>query len=142
MKPSLTIREFRYPEDYQAVIDLWANAGPGIHLAKSDAEPEIKKKLQRDPDLFLVMEEEDKIIGAVLGGYDGRRGMVYHLAVTPKYQHHGIGKALMQALEDRLRRKGCLKAYLLVTKDNDAANFYESIGWGEMDLLIFGKELA
>lgn len=141
MNQSHIIREFKYPEDYQAVIDLWSNAGPGIHLAKSDTEQEIKKKLQRDPDLFLVTESEGKIIGAVLGGYDGRRGMVYHLAVCPKYQHQGIGKALMQALEDRLRQKGCVKAYLLVTKDNDATNFYETIGWGEMDLLIYGKEL-
>jgi ribosomal protein S18 acetylase RimI-like enzyme len=141
MNPSLTIREFRYPEDYQAVIELWSNAGPGIHLAKSDTEQEIKKKLLRDRDLFLVMESEAEIIGAVLGGYDGRRGMVYHLVVAPKYQHQGLGKALMQALEERLRQKGCLKAYLLVTKDNDAANFYEALGWGEMDLLIFGKEL-
>lgn len=141
MNPSLSIREFKFPEDYHSVINLWSHAGPGIHMAKSDTEQEIKKKLLRDPELFLVMESEGEIIGAVLGGYDGRRGMVYHLVVAPKYQHQGLGGALMQAMEERLRQKGCLKAYLLVTKDNDAANFYEAIGWGKMDLLVFGKEL-
>ena len=77
-----SIREFHFPEDYDAARRLWEGAGPGIHIRRSDEPGEIQKKLQRDPDLFLVAEADGQLIGTVLGGFDGRRGMVYHLAVA------------------------------------------------------------
>ena len=138
----LKLREFQFSTDYSQVINLWQNAGPGIHVRRSDETNEISKKLQRDPDLFLVVEAGGRIIGTVLGGFDGRRGMVYHLAVENSYRKKGIGTALMAELERRMKQKGCLKSYLLVTSDNeDAIRFYESQRWEQMDLLIFGKDL-
>jgi ribosomal protein S18 acetylase RimI-like enzyme len=77
-----------------------------------------------------------------MGGYDGRRGIVYHLAVAREDRQKGIGRALMEALEERLRSKGCLKAYLLMTKENEAAHFYAENGWQPMDLHIYGKDLS
>lgn len=139
---SYAIREFRYPEDYQAVIDLWENAGPGIHVRRSDQPEEIVKKLERDPDLFLVAELQDRVIGSVVGGFDGRRGMMYHLAVATAYRQQGIGLALMDELERRLRSKGCIRYYLLVTKDNETAiRFYEAHDWTLMDLYAYAKDL-
>jgi ribosomal protein S18 acetylase RimI-like enzyme len=139
---NLILREFHFPADYAQVIQLWENVGPGIHLNRSDAEGEIVKKIQRDPDLFLVAEENGQIIGTVMGGFDGRRGMVYHLAVSIPYHNKGIGKILMAELEQRMQARGCLRSYLLVTRDNeDAIHFYESHGWERMDLLVYGKDL-
>ncbi len=139
---ALTLRQFRFPEDYQAVYDLWARAGPGIHLRRSDEPEEIEKKLSRDPDLFIVAELGGRIVGAVLGGFDGRRGMMYHLAVEASLRGRGIGEALMSALEERLRAKGCLRYYLLVTTDNDEAiRFYERRGWERLELFIYAKNL-
>jgi ribosomal protein S18 acetylase RimI-like enzyme len=109
-------------------------------MSPSDNPKEIRKKLQRDADLFLVAEEDNHIIGAVMGGFDGRRGMIYHLAVEPLRRREGVGRILMERIEDRLRDKGCLKYYLLVTKDNrDTIGFYESLGCEVMDLFIMGK---
>jgi ribosomal protein S18 acetylase RimI-like enzyme len=68
------IRNFLYPGDYEQVYALWGQAGSGIHLRRSDTPEEIQKKLQRDPDLFLVAEIEDKMVGAVLGGLTGGGG--------------------------------------------------------------------
>lgn len=136
------IREFRFNEDYQAVIDLWSHSGPGIHVRRSDEPEEILKKLQRDPDLFLVAELDDQIVGAVMGGYDGRRGMMYHLAVAQDYRRHGFARLLVTELEKRLRLKGCIKYYLLVTKENEGAmRFYDANGWEHMDLYVYGKDL-
>jgi ribosomal protein S18 acetylase RimI-like enzyme len=136
------IREFQYPTDYPQVIDLWKHAGPGIHLRRSDEPEEIAKKLKRDPDLFLVAELDGSIIGSVLGGFDGRRGMVYHVAVADSYRKQGIGSALMDELESRMKQKGCIRSYLLVTRDNlDGIRFYENLDWEQMDLLIYGKNL-
>ncbi|MGD8813922.1 MAG: GNAT family acetyltransferase [Anaerolineales bacterium] len=136
----MNIRTFDPQSDLQAVLELWQTAGEGIQLSPSDRPEEIRKKLQRDPDLFLVAEEAHRIVGAVLGGYDGRRGMVYHLAVRQSLRRKGIGRALMVELESRLRAKGCLKYYLLITHDNPKAmDFYRELGWEEMDLNIMGK---
>jgi ribosomal protein S18 acetylase RimI-like enzyme len=139
----LRVREFRYPEDYAAARFLWENAGPGIHLRRSDDPDEIQKKLQRDPDLFLVAEADGKMLGTVVGGFDGRRGMVYHLAVTELYRRQGIGQLLMDELERRLKAKGCIRCYLLVTVENESAmRFYKKRGWAHMkNVRTYGKDL-
>jgi ribosomal protein S18 acetylase RimI-like enzyme len=137
------IREFHYPEDYPAVRQLWEKAGPGIQLRRSDDLVEIQKKLQRDPDLFLVAEVDGKMLGTVVGGFDGRRGMVYHLAVTELFRKQGIGEMLMDELERRLKAKGCIRCYLLVTVENEGAmRFYKKHGWAHMkNVHTFGKDL-
>lgn len=139
---AIRIREFQFPQDYQIVYELWQTAGKGVHVGPSDALPEIEKKLQRDPDLFLLAEADGKIIGSVIGGFDGRRGIIYHLAVSAAFRGLGIGSRLMSEVETRLRSKGCLKCYLLVTTDNDdAMEFYEKHDWHHMDAVkIYGKE--
>jgi ribosomal protein S18 acetylase RimI-like enzyme len=142
MSPAgVQLRDFCFPQDYSGVLDLWKNAGPGIHLGKSDSLVEIGKKLQRDPDLFILAEQDGSLVGAVMGGYDGRRGLMYHLAVDPSVRQQGIGQALTNELEKRLQAKGCIKCYLLLVPGNDTARlFYEDHGWNPMDLLIYGKE--
>ena len=141
---SIEIRPFVFLSDYDAVYKLWAEAGNGIHLRRSDAPVEIEKKIARDPDLFLVAWAGDAVIGAVMGGFDGRRGMMYHLAVAREFRRQGIANQLVDALEERLRAKGCIRYYLLVTKDNEEAiRFYQSRGWEHMDdLYSFAKDLT
>jgi ribosomal protein S18 acetylase RimI-like enzyme len=149
----ISIREFTLA-DYDTVYTLWQNAGDGLGIGRSDTREEIAKKLQRDPDLFLVAEDETsevlgdfgslgrKIIGTVIGGYDGRRGMIYHLAVDRAYRARGIGKLLMDEVERRLQAKGCLKAYLLVKRGNEeVVKFYRHLGWETMEITIMGKTM-
>lgn len=137
------LREFRFPEDYPAARFLWENAGSGIHVRRSDEPEEIQKKLQRDPDLFLVAETDGKMIGTVIGGFDGRRGLIYHLAVDATFRQHGIGSLLMEEVERRLKARGCIKCYLMVAEDNlSAMRFYEERKWERMDTIYtYGKEL-
>jgi ribosomal protein S18 acetylase RimI-like enzyme len=135
------VRQFDWDRDLKTVLALWGASGPGVQLSPSDEPEELRKKLERDPDLFLVAEDKGgQMIGAVLGGYDGRRGLVYHLAVETSHRRQGIGRMLMEALEERLKQKGCYKSYLLVAPDNDAALvFYNEQGWEEMPHHIMGK---
>ena len=142
IKSPVILRNFIFSQDYQNVYRLWENAGEGIHIRRSDKVEEIKKKLERDPDLFLVAEVDGQIVGSVLGGFDGRRGMMYHLAVASEFRQQGIGTLLMDELEHRLREKGCIRYYLLVTRDNpNAIHFYEQRDWVRMDLYAYGKDL-
>ena len=140
----IKFREFRLPSDYESVYQLWVGIETGIHVGRSDTLAEIEKKIVRDPDLFLVAESNSAIIGSVIGGFDGRRGLIYHLAVAESFRGLGIGSRLMDEVEARLRAKGCLKCYLLVTTDNpEAEGYYQHRGWQPMDTIhLFGKELA
>jgi ribosomal protein S18 acetylase RimI-like enzyme len=113
-----------------------------VRVGRSDTPAALALKLTRDPDLFLVAEVDGRIVGAVLGGFDGRRGLVYHLAVEADFREKGLGTALMAELENRLRARGCVKAYLLVVPDNaEAVAFYRRLGWDLMPIHILGKDL-
>jgi len=143
ISPSIQIREFHYPADYEQVYKLWKSIEKGVRVGRSDTLAEIEKKIARDPDLFLIAESDGSIIGSVIGGFDGRRGLIYHLAVTTAFRGRGIGSCLMDEVESRLRARGCLKCYLLVTDDNtEVEDYYQRRGWQHMDYIhLYGKEL-
>jgi ribosomal protein S18 acetylase RimI-like enzyme len=144
MNSTVQIREFRFPDDYPQVQSLWASMEKGVRLGRSDTPEEIRKKLARDPDLFLVAEECGQIIGTIIGGYDGRRGLLYHLAVNASFRGQGVGSRLMDEIESRLRAKGCLRCYLMVTVENEEARrYYEKRGWENMHYVsTYGKNLS
>ena len=140
----MQIREFSFPEDYSQVKNLWASMEKGVSLGRSDTSEEIQKKLMRDPDLFLVAEEDGQIIGTIIGGFDGRRGLIYHLAVAAAFRRRGIGSLLMDEVESRLHSKGCIRCYLMVTADNpDGMRYYERRGWEHMNAVVtYAKNLT
>lgn len=117
--------------DLSGVQILWKEAG--FNLSLSDTIPELKKMLQHNPNLCLVLElsnDEKKIIGAVLGGFDGRRGWIHHLAVNPLYQNKGIGTKIMDELTQRFENMGAVKLKLEILKKNKKViEFYKKIGW-------------
>ena len=136
----MEIRQFSFDEDLDDVRLLWSQSGPGVQLSYSDEPEEIQKKIARDPDLFLIAEVDGRMVGTVIGGFDGRRGMVYHLAVHTEFQRRGIATALMKEVEDRLRSKGCKKFYIMVQKAaTGALEFYEDYGCEKMDIHLLGK---
>jgi ribosomal protein S18 acetylase RimI-like enzyme len=138
----LVLRNFEFERDLQAVLELWGTAGGGVRLGGSDSILELQKKLARDPELFLVAARDGVLIGAVMGGFDGRRGLIYHLAVARDFRNQGVGNALMTELEARLSALGCRKAYLLVLPQAEQAiSFYERRGWQKMPTWVMGKEL-
>ena len=138
----LVIREVELERDYDEISALWAGAGPGLKVGRSDSREELARKLLRDPDLFLVAEAEGRLIGTVIGGWDGRRGIIYHLAVAASHRHNGIGARLMRAVEARLSAKGCLRAYLAVAPESlEVLTFYQRLGWSPMPVQFLAKNL-
>lgn len=138
----MVIRAFDFDRDYEAAIALWEASGPGVHVSRSDAPADLRQLLAHGPDLCLVAEVAGQFVGTVLGGFDGRRGMVYHLAVAADQQGHGLGTALMAELEARLRAQGCRKCYLMVDGDSEElVKFYGRLGWAVMPVYSLGKDL-
>jgi len=130
-------------DDYSSVFALWRDAGPGIQVRPSDSRDEVAKKLDHDPDLFWVAQVGDRVVGVIMGGWDGRRGWLHHLTVDARYRRQGIATALVRTIEERLAAKGCLKINLLVRGYNvGARDFYHSLGYDDMiGILPMGKEL-
>ena len=105
-------------------MDLWKEAGIGI--GSSDTREEIELILDRNPGLFLIGKEQDKIIAVVIGAFNGRRGYVHHLAVDPIYKKKGYGKAIMDYLIERFRQKKIHKIHLFIQKENEKVlDFYK-----------------
>ena len=102
----------------------------------------IDLKTAYDPGLFLVAVDRGRLVGTVMGGYDGHRGWVYSLAVDGNERHRGIGTELMAEVERRLKDRGCLKINLQVMPDNEGVvQFYRELGFSVEDRLSMGKRL-
>lgn len=113
---------------YHEVLELWKRAEIGV--GSSDTKEEIAMILDRNPELFLIGKEEEKIVAVVIGAFDGRRGYVHHLAVDPNYQEKGYGKAIMDDLIERFRIKKVHKIHLFIEKYNKkVVDFYSNQGW-------------
>ena len=138
--PPLRIRVF-HPEDYEKVYALWKEGN--IDLGLSDTREEVLRMYHRNPDLFLVGELDDRIVAVVIGGFDGRRGIVHHLVVTKAYRHRNLARAIMEELERRFRAIGVVKINFWVQTNNlDAVGFYEKISYHlRRDLVTMSKLL-
>ena len=142
--PGARLRGVDYPADLPAVLALWRAELGAVDLGRSDAPAELVKLIERNPGLFLVVEVAHEVVAAVMAGFDGRRGYVYHLAVAPQHRRKGIARALMAELEHRLRARGCLRLNLFVRSGPESAAasaFYEAHGWTRIDAQGFAKSL-
>ncbi|RAO99223.1 GCN5 family acetyltransferase [Petrotoga sp. 9PW.55.5.1] len=129
-------------KDYDQMYHLWENT-KGMGLSDSDTKENIEKFLNKNQGLNYVCEEEEKIIGTILCGEDGRRGYLYHLAVDKEYRRSGIGKQLVEIVLRNLKKRGIIKCHLFVYYENELGKtFWEKTGWYKRDeLLIYSKDI-
>ncbi|MFP4462124.1 MAG: GNAT family N-acetyltransferase [Thermotogota bacterium] len=127
--------------DYPSLIEIWKEAG--FKIGKSEEKHEVEKFLQTNPKTSLGVYNNDTLIGCILGGYDGRRGLIHHFALRKDYQGKGYGKALLDQLMAIFKEKGVVKVSFWVKKDNTRViPFYERHGFElRDDLITMSKEL-
>ena len=125
--PCVQIRTFD-ERDRAAVIDLWHRAG--LTRPWNDPGRDIDRKLADSPWGLLVGEDAERVVAAVMVGYDGHRGTVNYLAVDPASRGGGVGSALMDHAEGLLLERGCPKIHIQVRGDNSGVvGFYERRGY-------------
>jgi ribosomal protein S18 acetylase RimI-like enzyme len=120
---SLSIRACRL-EDIELVLGLWrqADATPSMTDTADD--------LQRAIAHVLVAEVGGRVIGSIIGTFDGWRGNIYRLAVHPNYRRQGVARALVAEVEMRLTQQGAKRITALVEKDQPRAmSFWEAVGY-------------
>ena len=131
-------------DDYEGAYRLWIRT-PGMGLnAEDDSREGITAFLARNPDTCFVSEEHGEINGVILTGHDGRRGYIYHAAVSAEHRGRGIGSALVDHALSALEREGIRKTALVVFAKNETGNeFWEHRGFIRRDDLVYrNKSIA
>lgn len=125
--------------DLTQVVELWKSVFPD-DPPRNDPLMMAQRKIEMEPELFLVGEIEQRIVAAVMMGYDGVRGWIYHLAVAPGMRRRGIGRRMMLEAEEILMALRCPKVNLQVRSSNeDVVRFYQAIGYDIEDRVSMGK---
>ena len=125
-------------EDYDKIFALWNSTEQTKRALNpvDDSREGIARYLKRNPTTcFLALSKDGsgdapEVVGVILTGHDGRRGIIHHMCVHPSFRRQGIARMLVQKAEEALKKEGINKIFGLVFKDNDAANaFWENQGY-------------
>lgn len=116
-------------EDYEQAFLLW-NQIEGLVLSEADSKSNIESYLARNKGFCFVCEADNKVIGTILAGHDGRRGFIYHLAVNPENRKQRIGHRLVEMSLAPFRELGIEKCHIFVLENNDLGHsFWTAAGW-------------
>ena len=128
--------------DYDQVYKLWLSCkGMGLNNL-DDSKKGIDKFLKRNPETCFVAEENQEIIGVILAGNDGRRGHIYHTAVSPNYRRKGVGTNLVNHCMNALKNLDINKTSLVVFSNNVEGNeFWQKQGFLQRNDLIYRDKL-
>lgn len=124
------------PDDWDGVAKVWEDH-EGTNPV--DDSPEgFAKYLRHNPATSFVAVDNGRIVGTILAGHDGRRGIFHHVSVLKEYQKQGIGRMLVESAEEALRKEGIIKVLLVVFTHNDSGNaFWEHMGFTVREDLVY-----
>jgi ribosomal protein S18 acetylase RimI-like enzyme len=126
--------------DEAAVVALWQACA--LTRPWNDPYKDIARKLQVQPELFLVGEVDGRLMATAMAGYEGHRGWVNYLAVAPEQQRRGYAAQLMRHIEALLLARGCPKLNMQVRTSNTAVlAFYRQLGYAQDEAVSLGKRL-
>ena len=137
--PPIEIRALK-ASDGDDLRALWKQAG---FKTVGDDDRSLARFLERNPRLLLVATAGDELIGSALGGWDGRRGWIYHVATAKEHRRRGVGKRLVREVERRLLELGAPRVNVLVRDDApDAPEFWSALGYKAAPTTQYGKDLG
>lgn len=140
-KTKIQVRQIK-SSDFTEVLSLWEEAGLEIPNPEQELE-DMKIVTNLNPDSCLILVKNKKVIGSVLGAFNGRRVWIYHLAIHPDFQQEGYGSLLLEKVEKGLKKKGAHRVHLGVAYTNlKALPFYLKHGYSVVnDALWLGKNI-
>ena len=122
--------------DYLQARALWEST-PGVGLSNADAPQAITAFLARNPGTSFVAVEGDAVIGTILCGHDGRRGLIHHLVTATSHRCQGVGTSLLRSGLQALRLCGIDKCHLLVFRSNTTGlEFWHAVAAQERTELV------
>jgi len=135
----LMIRGFRI-EDYDRVMEIWAEGGLPLKPKGRDSRENIARQIEMPNVLFLVAEEGEggRVVATVLATHDGRKGWINRLAVDAALRKRGIGARLVREAERRLEALGMDILACLIEDDNAVSmEVFEKLGYKKHPEIIY-----
>ena len=129
-------------KNYKDVYSLWIST-PGMGLnTVDDSKKGISKYIKKNPNTCFIAKEDNKVIGVILSGHDGRRGFIHHTAVDCAYRNKGIGTSLVNKAIEALENEGIHKVGFVVFKNNEIGNkFWENYGFKIREDLVYRNKV-
>jgi ribosomal protein S18 acetylase RimI-like enzyme len=124
------------------VVALWETVF-GYEAAHNGPRVVIDKKVAAEDQLFFVAVAGVSVVGTIMAGYDGHRGWIYSVAVSPAHRRQGVGSQLVTHAERALTSRGCMKINLQIMEGNESvAAFYSSLGFSVEKRVSMGKRIT
>jgi N-acetylglutamate synthase len=129
-------------ESYENILALWKRC-EGVGLSDADSPQAIHTYLDRNPGMSFVARVDGKIVGAILGGHDGRRGYIHHLAVDIAWRRQGIARRLVETCIHALKEAGIQKVHIFIFNSNtNGIAFWKSLEWTHRsDISVISKTI-
>lgn len=122
------------------MVRLWSECD--LVRPWNDPHKDVQRKLTVQPELFLVGLVDGTLVATAMAGFDGHRGWVNYLAVAEGHRRRGLGRALMDRIEELLKALGCPKLNMQIRSTNTAVlAFYERLGYSRDQTVSLGKRL-
>lgn len=117
--------------DIDEAIHLWQCSFHAGFSASFDTKEVLIRYLNRNPFLSTVAATNDnKIVGTLLCGHDGRRASIYHTTVNPTYRNLGIARKMEERALQELKKIGINSGFLFINIHNKGSKeFWTSLGW-------------
>ncbi|GAB3537248.1 GNAT family acetyltransferase [Arthrobacter tecti] len=129
------------PPHYDDAARLWEAAG--LTRPWNDPKADLLRAVQSPSSTVLGVVINNELACTAMVGHDGHRGWVYYLAVAEDRRGEGLGRLMMDACEQWLRRQGAVKVQLMIRETNtEVLNFYERLGYERSDVEVRAKWLT
>ncbi len=117
--------------DYESIVELWKRTSLHFKPKGRDSKQMIEKQMKTFPEFFIGAFHEDKIVGVIIGSYDGRmKGWVNRLAVDPAYRRQGIAQQLIKHAEKALEKRGAAIFCALIEAFNkESVELFRKMGY-------------
>jgi len=118
-------------KDYEAMVELWKRAGLSFKPRGRDSKRMIERQMRAFQEFFIGAFHEDKLVGVVVGSYDGRmKGWINRLAVDPAYRQQRIAQQLISHVEEALEKRGAaIFCALIETPNEESIRLFHKMGY-------------
>jgi ribosomal protein S18 acetylase RimI-like enzyme len=117
-------------DDYEAVRELWEQAGLPIKAAGRDSREQFARQLAGGHQTVFGTRLGDRLVGVVVATHDGRKGWINRLAVHPDCRRQGLGLRLIAEAERALHDQGLqMMAALIEDWNTPSLALFERAGY-------------
>ena len=123
------------------LLRLWREAGPPHKPRGRDSPESLRRQMEEFPWGFIGAYDGDRLVGAVIATFDGRKGWINRLAVHPEYRRRGIASTLVREAERVLRERGARVISALIERWNQPSlNLFRKLGYQVAESIVYVRK--